>query len=656
MRGSWPFLSVSVCAVVLALVAAPSAPSVAGEHDSDWTARTASSGGFEPSRLDAIADELGERRLEPFREERAEVQAAQFEVVVQDYYDTCEDASRGDLERLAYLDTGSAEVGWIWSTCVDGGFAGTEDESLLFLVDATPTTPTFTDDLVVSQYMDGYFEVYRTNGFEDPNLWVLVDAAFGNISFDASGEAVVGSFIVDAIGAGFPFEYEFMVATFGGSQLLDVLPKPGHPYPAFPTACSRIEYLGAQVTVDPGVLEAVVGEVEALGLHVDRVARSSGVILLESVSDSELSQLAGLEGVDHAERPRAVDWEPLPTSGQLASTTSSSSWALEQLRLPEAWQQIPASDAQVAVIDTGIDPRPAALAGRIGTGIDAVTGQSLPAGAYTAMMHHGTGVAAMVAADGSGGVSGANPGATIRPIRLSSHDGCLTTDRIVAAIDAATAMPDVKIINMSFGGPQLSAAEDAALRRAAEAGKILIAASGNDGLLFPATPMYPASHPDVIAVGASTESATLAPFTSNHNVEVLAPGEQILSFGSFGTIELVDGTSIAAPYVSGALSLWLEANPDADLASARTAIAEASSEPVAGGAGILDVAQLLATAASAPLFSDIEGTAHEDAIAALVAAQITSGFPDGTYRPDHPVTRGQMATFLTNALNLDAPG
>ena len=51
-------------------------------------------------------------------------------------------------------------------------------------------------------------------------------------------------------------------------------------------------------------------------------------------------------------------------------------------------------------------------------------------------------------------------------------------------------------------------------------------------------------------------------------------------------------------------------------------------------------------------FGDTEGNAHADAIAALVQSGIATGYPDGTYRPSEDVTRGQMAAFLTRALDL----
>lgn len=54
-------------------------------------------------------------------------------------------------------------------------------------------------------------------------------------------------------------------------------------------------------------------------------------------------------------------------------------------------------------------------------------------------------------------------------------------------------------------------------------------------------------------------------------------------------------------------------------------------------------------------FTDTLGSSHGTNIAKVAAAAITGGYPDGTYRPDAPVTRGQMATFLQRAYGL-TPG
>ncbi|HEY9557469.1 MAG TPA: S-layer homology domain-containing protein, partial [Acidimicrobiales bacterium] len=51
-------------------------------------------------------------------------------------------------------------------------------------------------------------------------------------------------------------------------------------------------------------------------------------------------------------------------------------------------------------------------------------------------------------------------------------------------------------------------------------------------------------------------------------------------------------------------------------------------------------------------FSDVAGTAHAGNINAVAAAGIAGGYSDGTYRPNEPVSRGQMATFIARALEL----
>ena len=54
-----------------------------------------------------------------------------------------------------------------------------------------------------------------------------------------------------------------------------------------------------------------------------------------------------------------------------------------------------------------------------------------------------------------------------------------------------------------------------------------------------------------------------------------------------------------------------------------------------------------------PTFPDVSpGFWAFQHIEALAASEITTGFPDGTFRPTDPVTRAQMATFLARALGL----
>ena len=55
------------------------------------------------------------------------------------------------------------------------------------------------------------------------------------------------------------------------------------------------------------------------------------------------------------------------------------------------------------------------------------------------------------------------------------------------------------------------------------------------------------------------------------------------------------------------------------------------------------------------VFSDIAGHWAEAWIEDLFDEGITSGFSDGTYRPDNIVTRAEMAVFLVNAFSLPLP-
>lgn len=69
---------------------------------------------------------------------------------------------------------------------------------------------------------------------------------------------------------------------------------------------------------------------------------------------------------------------------------------------------------------------------------------------------------------------------------------------------------------------------------------------------------------------------------------------------------------------------------------------------------VIALAIPMATAASSQEvdFTDVEGTTHETAILAIAQEGVISGYPDGTFRPNQDVTRGQLATFFTNALDL----
>lgn len=67
---------------------------------------------------------------------------------------------------------------------------------------------------------------------------------------------------------------------------------------------------------------------------------------------------------------------------------------------------------------------------------------------------------------------------------------------------------------------------------------------------------------------------------------------------------------------------------------------------VVGAASAALVASAIIPAASAASFTDIEKSDHKDAILALADAKIVAGYPDGTFKPNAVVTRGNVTKFL----------
>ncbi len=142
---------------------------------------------------------------------------------------------------------------------------------------------------------------------------------------------------------------------------------------------------------------------------------------------------------------------------------------------------------------------------------------------------HGTHVAGTIAAvNNSEGVVGIMPNTNVNLhiVKVFNAAGWGYTGELVDAVDTCV-NNGAKVINMSLGGAGSSNAERNSLQAAADAGVLLIAASGNDG---DATLSYPASYDSVMAVGALDQGRQHAEFSQyTSQVEISAPGEAILS-------------------------------------------------------------------------------------------------------------------------------
>ncbi len=184
---------------------------------------------------------------------------------------------------------------------------------------------------------------------------------------------------------------------------------------------------------------------------------------------------------------------------------------------------------------------------------------------------HGTHVSGIIAADRHNGIGikGIADKVKIMPIR-AVPDGDERDENIAAAIHYAVDN-GAKIINMSFGkgySPQKRLV-DAAVKAAMRQGVLIVHAAGNDAVDLGSISYFPNPHyadggmaENWITVGASgpgCNGALAADFSnySHDRVDVFAPGVDILSTVSNNRYEVLSGTSMAAPMVTGmAAVIW----------------------------------------------------------------------------------------------------
>jgi len=109
------------------------------------------------------------------------------------------------------------------------------------------------------------------------------------------------------------------------------------------------------------------------------------------------------------------------------------------------------------------------------------------------------------------------------------------------------------VINLSLGFPDPSFVVLDAIESALELGIPVVAAAGNDN----AAPHYPAAYNAVISVAAVESSGVRASFSNygKNRIDLAAPGVGIYSTFLKGKYAWWDGTSMAAPFVSGESAL-----------------------------------------------------------------------------------------------------
>ncbi|MGB0826804.1 MAG: S8 family peptidase [Candidatus Poseidoniaceae archaeon] len=237
---------------------------------------------------------------------------------------------------------------------------------------------------------------------------------------------------------------------------------------------------------------------------------------------------------------------------------------------------------RVCIVDSGIDTTHQDLSGmNLVAWRDFVNNEEQP---YDDQ-GHGTSMAGILVADGW--MEGVAPKVELVVAKALSGNGTGDDGVVADAIDWCVEQ-NVQIISLSlggapglipfsiFGGRDSSDAADDAI----DQGIVVIAAAGNDGGPDDDGDVaHPSSERLVISVGGHTEDGShwsgssigdnngnliplILPRQDPHKKpEVVAPAEGVPVINNDGTWSIVDGTSAATVYVTGAIALLLEAVP-----------------------------------------------------------------------------------------------
>ena len=269
-------------------------------------------------------------------------------------------------------------------------------------------------------------------------------------------------------------------------------------------------------------------------------------------------------------------------------------WHLLTLGVPETWRvQRGDPGVVVAVIDNGFDLEHPDLASQLWTnGGELANGLDNDANGYIDDLHgwdfldgdadaglelnpdlelpkvgHGTAVAGIIAArtDNGAGVAGCCPGCQLMLLRGRDFVEAHNVMPVLAEAIRYAVRNGARVINISDGvldgwlEPEMVTEIEAALEEADEAGLVVVASAGNDGGEIV---RWPGSMDAVVAVASVDAQMRPSAWTSfGAEVDVAAPGECIYSTAPQGGYGYFEGTSAAAPIVSGLAALLFTAHP-----------------------------------------------------------------------------------------------
>lgn len=307
-----------------------------------------------------------------------------------------------------------------------------------------------------------------------------------------------------------------------------------------------------------------------------------------TIADKDIIlELSSLPEVGHISLDKVIQLSPdevtLAQEGWDENHPGGPSWGITKIQANQVWTQLKDTGVGVVIgsIDTGAQWDHPALknkyrgwdgktANHVYSWYDAVNHQIYP---YDDQGHGTHALGIVVGDDGAGNQIGVAPGAKWIAVKaLNSNGSGLVSDLFEAMQWMLAPGGDPSkaphVVNNSWGAAICENAFVTAVQSWRAAGIIPVFAGGNSGEKGNGSLGSPACYPSAIAVGATDFEDQIALFSSRGpsalgviKPDFSAPGVNIRSSLNNNGYGFKNGTSMAAPYVTGVIALMLSANP-----------------------------------------------------------------------------------------------
>lgn len=261
-------------------------------------------------------------------------------------------------------------------------------------------------------------------------------------------------------------------------------------------------------------------------------------------------------------------------------------WGVDRIDAEKAWHESTGENVRVAVMDTGIDITHPDLT--VSGGINTIS----PGKSFKDDNGHGTHVAGTIAAlNNRLGVIGVAHNASLYSVKVMGANGSGYLSDTIEGLEWCI-NNRIQVINMSFGQSEDEELLYEAVKHVYNAGIFITAAAGNSGP-FGNNVIYPAKYPEVAAISASSQDDGISFFSSRGpEVDLAAPGVNILSTYRNSFYRKLSGTSMASPHVAGVAALVLARrgpmSPFALLNHLKETAQDIHHSPEEQGAGLID--------------------------------------------------------------------